>query len=84
MKECAISIVVALVLFALGTAGLFWPDKLRQYGLKGSDRGLGRFNPFLNWMKTPGYLLYLRTMGALFLFLGLFAIVAGLMLAVGR
>ncbi len=55
---------------------LIWPEKVQEYALKWSGQGLGRFNPFLNWMKTKSYILSIRFVGVLAIISFIFLIIA--------
>jgi len=47
--------------FAVGIACLIWPGKVQAYALKTSSK----YNPFLGWMKTKGYILACHVLGVL-------------------
>jgi hypothetical protein len=49
--------------FIVGIVCLFWPEKVQEYALKCSFQGIGKFNPFLSWMKTRNYIITLRVIG---------------------
>jgi hypothetical protein len=63
----------------VGLIALVWPEKMQRYALK---RGTKFYffwpNPFLEWMKTSGYIVYLRFMGIFFLLVGLFVLLIAL------
>jgi len=61
-----------LFAFGLGLILLLWPKKMQEYALKHCTKFYFWQNPFLGWMKTRGYLVYLRVMGVVFLAAGLF------------
>ena len=65
MKEYLIPILTGVIFLIIGVACLVWPKKIQEYGPKQSDRGLGKYNPFLSWMKTRNYLITLRIIGVL-------------------
>jgi hypothetical protein len=76
MKERMIALISAIFMSLAGSAFLFWPERLRDYAIKiWFDRGLERFNPFLSWMKTQNYILFLRIFGTLMLLIGLFFLI---------
>lgn len=59
------SVMTCIVFFLIGVACLFFPDKIQLAALKYYDQHptAGRLNPFLEWMKSPGYVLSLRIIG---------------------
>jgi hypothetical protein len=65
MKEYLIPILTGVIFLIIGVACLVWPEKIQEYGLKQSAHGLGKYNPFLNWMETRNYLLTLRIIGVM-------------------
>ncbi len=67
-----------LFAFGVGLISLFWPAKMQQYALKHCTKYYFWQNPFLGWMKTRSYLVYLRVMGAVFLAAGLFVLLVAL------
>ncbi|WP_145025947.1 hypothetical protein [Geobacter argillaceus] len=52
-----------LTTFIVGIVCLIWPEKVQEYALKCSMQGVGKFNPFLSWMKTRSYIITLRIIG---------------------
>jgi hypothetical protein len=52
-----------LITIAIGIICVMWPEKVQEYALKWSAQGLGKFNPFLDWMKTRSYVAALRIIG---------------------
>ncbi len=65
MRELIPVVITAIIFLAIGVICLFRPEKVQEYGLKWSDRGIGKINPFLSWMKTKSYILSLRIIGIL-------------------
>ena len=63
MEENFIPLLTGIIFLVIGIICLCWPKKIQEHGLKWSNQGLGRFNPFLGWMKTPAYILTLRIIG---------------------
>jgi hypothetical protein len=65
--------VGATVFFqSVGLVALVWPEKMQRYLLKRGTRFFYFWpNPLLGWMKTSGYIIYLRVMGVVFLCFGL-------------
>jgi hypothetical protein len=43
-----------------------WPEKVRYYYLK-YDR-FGKYNPLRNWVRSSGYICYLRLFGIIWIF----------------
>ncbi len=84
MKEDLIALATGIIFLVIGIICLFCPEKVQQYGLRFYDhhKTAGRLNPFLNWMKTPSYILSLRIIGligiAVFILI-LFVFIKGLM-----
>lgn len=60
--------------FGVGLICLLWPKKMQEYALRHSTKFYFWQNPFLGWMKTRSYLVYLRVMGAVFLAAGAFVL----------
>ena len=54
----------------LGFVSLMRPERIQKYGLEHSKRFYFWSNPFLGWMKTPGYLRYVQFMGVVLLCFG--------------
>ncbi len=70
--------VFCLFTFGLSLISLVWPEKMQQYALKHCTKYFFWPNPFLGWMKTRSYLIYLRVVGAVFLAAGLFVLLVAL------
>jgi hypothetical protein len=62
-----------LIPFVSGTICLFFPYAVQRYVIK--DTKLGKFNPFLPWMKSISYIVFLRLMGLLFILYSLVYII---------
>ncbi len=57
--------VFSLAHLVIGVICLFWPKRVQTYALRWASQGpLARLNPFLGWMRTPGYIVSLRICGA--------------------
>jgi len=71
---------LAFCLFAFGTGmiWLLWPKKMQEYALKRCTKFYFWQNPFLGWMKTRSYLVYLRVMGVVLLAAGLLVLLVAL------
>jgi len=65
MKENLIPVLTGVIFLIIGVACLVWPEKIQEFALKWSAQGLGKYNPFLDWMKTRSYLLMLRIIGVM-------------------
>ena len=75
-----IVVTVAACVFSVcvGLVALVWPEKMQRYALKRCTRFYFWPNPFLGWMNTSGYIIYLRVMGVVFVCFGLFVLLAAL------
>ena len=73
--QIVMTVVVCLFILTVGLISLVWPEKMQRHALKYSTRFFFWPNPFLGWMKTPGYIMYLRFMGVFFLSFGLLILV---------
>jgi hypothetical protein len=62
-------------LVALGRLCLLRPGAVQAYAIRASARS----NPFLNWMKTPGYIWSLRICGTLALFMAVLIVTGAIM-----
>jgi hypothetical protein len=67
-----------LFAFGMGLIWLLWPKKMQEYALKHCTKFYFWQNPFWGWMKTRGYLVYLRVTGVVFLATGLFVLLVAL------
>jgi len=67
-----------LFAFGIGLIWLLWPKKMQEYALKRCTKFHFWQNPFLGWMKTRSYLVYLRVMGVVFLAAGLYVLLFAL------
>ena len=74
-----ITVVVCFFTLTVGLIALVWPEKMQKYALKRSTKFYFWPNPFLGWMKTSGYIVYLRFMGLFFLLVGLFVLLVALL-----
>jgi len=70
-------IATVIIFYAIGIACIVWPEKIQRLALKhyNGKNFLEKLNPFLDWMKTPSYIVYLKVMG------GFITAVATLLLA---
>jgi hypothetical protein len=67
-----------LFAFGIGLIWLLWPKKMQGYALRHCTKFYSWQNPFLGWMKTRSYLVYLRVMGLVFLAAGMIALLFAL------
>lgn len=65
MKANLIPILTGIIFLVIGVVCLFWPEKIQEFALKWSVQGLGKYNPFLSWMKTRSYIVALRIIGVM-------------------
>lgn len=63
-------LVFGIVISLIGLVGLFLPLKIQKFAL--SSPTVTRYNPFLEWMKKPAYILSLRFCGTLALVTSIF------------
>ncbi|HSB15318.1 MAG TPA: hypothetical protein VLE22_12735 [Bryobacteraceae bacterium] len=59
------SIAATAIFWLAGIVLSFWPKQVQKYYLGFLDRhqNTARFNPFVDWMRTPSYVMYLRVIG---------------------
>jgi len=67
MKEDFIALATGIIFLGAGIGCLFYSKKVQKYALDFYDRHktAGALNPFLDWMKTPSYILSLRIIGSI-------------------
>lgn len=60
-------LALCTVFIAVGVAALLWPERIQRWvlGFYDDARGVARWNPLLEWMRTPAYVWSLRLVGAL-------------------
>jgi len=68
-------VISSPVLTALGLLCLLKPRTVQAYSVRTSVS----WNPFLNWMKTPGYIWSLRICGTLALFMAALMVTGAIM-----
>ncbi len=70
MIEILINLAFASIFLIVGVVTILWPERVQQYALNlyANHQYAAKLNPFLNWMKTPSYILWLRIIGAMFIF----------------
>jgi len=74
--QIVVTLGACFIAFAFGLNLLLRPDKMQKYALKRCTKYYFWPNPFLGWMKTSGYIVYLRFMGVGFLCFGLLVLLA--------
>jgi len=67
-----ISILMSITLVAIGAWSFVSPEELQDYALRQNSKWFPT-NPFLEWMKTPNYIRFLRFTGIVVYSAGLFA-----------
>ena len=66
-------LATGFIVLCVGIVCIFWPGKIQTYVL--THQGpefVQKLNPFLGWMRTPGYMTMLRILGVLATSVGLF------------
>lgn len=76
-------IIAAIQLGAVGMIALFYPRKIQRWALTGylQRPAMKKLNPFVDWMKTAGYIKMVRFFGVFCLLIALFCVVISM---VGR
>lgn len=61
-----------------GVVALVWPERIQGWTLSFYEgaRGLAKWNPLLDWMRTSSYIISLRIVGALSMVAGFLVLVA--------
>jgi hypothetical protein len=60
-----IVLLMGIAYLICGIICIKWPNKIQEYSLKWSEKGISKFNPFLEWMKTRSYIISLKIIGML-------------------
>ena len=76
MSDKLIPLSMGIIFLIIGTICLLWPEKVQNYGLKYADKGIGKINPFLGWMKTRYYIFALRILGLVQISVSIIAFIA--------
>ena len=60
-----IVLITGLIFLSISIACLFFPEKIQVYTIDiyRNGKGLAKFNPFIEWVKTAKYILCLRIIG---------------------
>ena len=61
------ALATGMIFFVVGLLCLFFPKKIQDYAIRIYENGMGlaKFNPFINWIRKPSYLISLRVIGVL-------------------
>ncbi len=64
--------------FGLGVVALVWPERIQQWALNFYEgaHGIAKWNPLLDWMRTPSYIVFLRVVGVLSVVAGCLVLLA--------
>jgi hypothetical protein len=64
-KELLIVIITGLIFFLIGILCILFPQWIQQIATRvySDGKGLLKFNPLIEWIKTPKYILSLRVIG---------------------
>ena len=59
------ALATGVIFLTIGLVCLLVPERVQRFGLKYYSRhaNAAKFNLFLDWMRTPGYILSLRIIG---------------------
>jgi len=65
-------------LLAAGAIALVWPERIQSWTLTFYEgaHGLAKWNPLLDWMRTPSYVVSLRIVGVLSIVAGCLIVLA--------
>ena len=68
---------MALISLIVGISCLFFPERIQRSALDryNSYKGLAKFNPFIDWMKTDGYIISLRLGGIIAMVIFIVAVI---------
>jgi len=55
--------ITCAIFFIIGVTCLLFPEKIQKLGAKYSGQGLGKYNPFNQWVKIGNYLIMIRILG---------------------
>lgn len=74
----AATLVLCACLLFVGFFSVVWPERIQRWMLSFHEgaRGIARWNPLLDWMRTSSYIISLRIAGALSLAAGLLVLLA--------
>ena len=65
MKDILIVLITGLIFLSISIICLFFPEKIQVYTIDiyKSGKGLAKFNPIIEWIKTSKYIQCLRIIG---------------------
>lgn len=64
-----------VIFLLVGLVCTLWPERVQSVALKYQPKGSWQaLNPFLPWMKTKAYLVFVRLMGFLMVFMSVVAL----------
>ena len=80
MKATVAALITGALFLLVGIACLLMPERIQTISLNyyAEHPGAGRLNPFLEWMRTPSYILSLRLVGLIALGGCVLIIIAGI------
>ncbi len=82
MKSNLVDIIAAIVLLIIGVICLLRPHRVQESALKGAtQRTWGKYIPFLNWVKTRSYIIFVRVFGVFAIVVSILVLVTVLKLA---
>ncbi len=60
-------LTTGMIFFIVGLICIFFPKKIQDYAIRvyENGKGLAKFNPFINYIRKPSYLISLRIIGVL-------------------
>jgi hypothetical protein len=79
-SQIVLTVGACIFTLSVGLISIVWPEKVQRYALKRCTGFYFWPNPILGWMKTSGYIAYVRLMGIVFVGFGLFV----LLLVIGK
>jgi len=67
VKAKLIGLTTGVIFLAIGVICLFFPQKIQEYTINiySDGKGLAKYNPFIEWIKTPQYIFSIRIAGIL-------------------
>ena len=68
--------LLCIFFLVVGIVTLGWPEKIQEYALHfyANAKGMAGWNPFEKWMRTSSYILSLRIIGMLAIFVAFVAL----------
>jgi uncharacterized protein YjeT (DUF2065 family) len=64
-KEFILVVITGLIFLLIGIVCMVFPQRIQQLAIRiySGGKGLAKFNPFIEWIKTPKYIFSLRIIG---------------------